>query len=33
LWPGGLDSSAIAAANIVCIFIYRGWDACLAVGE
>ncbi len=33
LWPGGLDSSAIAAAVILCIFIYWGWDACLAVGE
>jgi amino acid transporter len=33
LWPSGLDSSAIAAAIILCIFIYWGWDACLAVGE
>ncbi len=33
LWPGGLDSHAIAAAIILCIFIYWGWDACLAVGE
>ncbi|MGD9622902.1 MAG: APC family permease [Mycolicibacterium sp.] len=33
LWPSGLDSSAIAAAVILCIFIYWGWDACLAVGE
>src|ERR1700742_381069 len=33
LWPGGLDDSAIAAAVILCIFIYWGWDACLAVGE
>ncbi len=33
LWPGGLDSSSIAAAIILCIFIYWGWDACLAVGE
>jgi amino acid transporter len=33
LWPGGLDASAIAAAIILCIFIYWGWDACLAVGE
>ncbi|GAA1655615.1 amino acid transporter [Mycolicibacterium murale] len=33
LLPTGLDSSAIAAAIILCIFIYWGWDACLAVGE
>jgi amino acid transporter len=33
LWPSGLDSSSIAAAVILCIFIYWGWDACLAVGE
>ncbi len=33
LWPGGLDSHSIAAAIILCIFIYWGWDACLAVGE
>ncbi len=33
LWPGGLDVSSIAAAIILCIFIYWGWDACLAVGE
>ena len=33
LWPSGLDSHAIAAAVILCIFIYWGWDACLAVGE
>ena len=33
LWPGGLDMSSIAAAIILCIFIYWGWDACLAVGE
>ncbi|CAN5245658.1 APC family permease [soil metagenome] len=33
LIPTGLDSSAIAAAIILCIFIYWGWDACLAVGE
>ena len=33
LWPGGLDTSSIAAAVILCIFIYWGWDACLAVGE
>ncbi|BDX33984.1 putative amino acid permease [Mycobacterium antarcticum] len=33
LWPGGLDLSSIAAAIILCIFIYWGWDACLAVGE
>jgi amino acid transporter len=33
LWPSGLDASSIAAAVILCIFIYWGWDACLAVGE
>jgi amino acid transporter len=33
LWPAGLDASSIAAAVILCIFIYWGWDACLAVGE
>lgn len=33
LWPAGLDSHAIAAAVILCVFIYWGWDACLAVGE
>jgi amino acid transporter len=33
LWPSGLDLSSIAAAIILCIFIYWGWDACLAVGE
>lgn len=33
LWPAGLDASSIAAAIILCIFIYWGWDACLAVGE
>ena len=33
LWPGGLDVSSIAQAIILCIFIYWGWDACLAVGE
>lgn len=33
LWPGGLDASSIAAAVILCIFIYWGWDTCLAVGE
>ena len=33
LWPSGLSRSQIAAALILCIFIYWGWDACLAVGE
>ncbi len=33
LWPSGLDSHSIAAAVILCIFIYWGWDACLAIGE
>ena len=31
--PVGLSSSAIAAAVILCLFIYWGWDACLAVNE
>lgn len=31
--PTGLDSSQIAAAVILCIFIYWGWDSCLAVSE
>lgn len=31
--PAGLSSSAIAAAVILCLFIYWGWDACLAVNE
>ncbi len=33
LWPSGLDSHSLAAAVILCIFIYWGWDACLAIGE
>ena len=33
LWPSGLDQSKIAAATILCIFIYWGWDACLAISE
>ncbi|MGV9710523.1 APC family permease [Gordonia sp. NPDC003424] len=33
LWPSGLTQSEIAAAVILCIFIYWGWDACLAIGE
>ena len=33
LWPSGLDQSQIAAATILCIFIYWGWDACLAISE
>ncbi|MCV7299693.1 APC family permease [Mycobacterium barrassiae] len=33
LWPSGLDVSSIVQAIILCIFIYWGWDACLAVGE
>ena len=33
LWPGGLDMSSIARAVILCVFIYWGWDSCLAVGE
>lgn len=31
--PIGVDGSALAEAVILCIFIYWGWDACLAVGE
>jgi len=31
--PAGLTSSQIAAAVILCIFIYWGWDSCLAVTE
>ena len=31
--PLGLDASAVAEAVILCIFIYWGWDACLAVAE
>ena len=31
--PAGLTSSAIAEAVILCIFIYWGWDTCLAVNE
>jgi amino acid transporter len=33
LWPSSLDASSIAQAVILCIFIYWGWDTCLAVGE
>ena len=33
LWPSGLSASSIAEAVILCIFIYWGWDACLAIGE
>ncbi|ORM25936.1 APC family permease [Williamsia sp. 1135] len=33
IWPSGLSASSIAEAVILCIFIYWGWDACLAVGE
>ncbi|GAB06768.1 amino acid permease [Gordonia amarae] len=33
LWPSDLSQSQIAAAVILCIFIYWGWDACLAVSE
>ena len=31
--PNGLDAASIAKAVILCIFIYWGWDACLAVTE
>lgn len=33
LSPTGLSQSEIAAAVILCIFIYWGWDACLAISE
>ncbi|NMO01036.1 APC family permease [Gordonia sp. TBRC 11910] len=33
LWPSGLSQSQIAAGVILCIFIYWGWDACLAISE
>ncbi|WP_432542900.1 APC family permease [Kineococcus sp. SYSU DK002] len=31
--PAGVSGSAMAEAVILCIFIYWGWDACLAVTE
>ncbi|NIZ91252.1 APC family permease [Kineococcus rubinsiae] len=31
--PFGVSASALAEAVILCIFIYWGWDACLAVSE
>ncbi|GAB3129105.1 APC family permease [Tsukamurella serpentis] len=31
--PTGLTASQLAGAVILCIFLYWGWDACLAVGE
>jgi amino acid transporter len=31
--PFGLSASEIAAGVILCIFIYWGWDSCLAVTE
>lgn len=31
--PLGLDASSIAQAVILCVFIYWGWDTCLAVAE
>ena len=33
LSPFGLDAGSVAEAVILCIFIYWGWDACLAVTE
>ena len=33
LSPLGLDAGAVAEAVILCIFIYWGWDSCLAVTE
>ncbi|MFP5021001.1 APC family permease [Pseudonocardia phyllosphaerae] len=31
--PTGVSGSSMAEAVILCMFIYWGWDACLAVGE
>ncbi|NAZ82769.1 amino acid permease [Kineococcus sp. R8] len=31
--PFGVTASALAEAVILCVFIYWGWDACLAVSE
>ena len=31
--PAGLDSTSLAQAVILCVFIYWGWDACLSVTE
>ena len=31
--PFGLSAQELAAGVILCIFIYRGWDSCLAVTE
>lgn len=33
LSPTGLSASQFATGVILCVFIYWGWDACLAVGE
>jgi amino acid transporter len=33
LSPFGLDAGSVASALVLCIFIYWGWDSCLAVGE
>jgi amino acid transporter len=33
LVPTGLSTSQFATGVILCVFIYWGWDACLAVGE
>ena len=33
LSPFGLEAGSMATAVILCIFIYWGWDACLAVTE
>ncbi len=33
LSPFGLETGSVATAVILCIFIYWGWDACLAVTE
>jgi amino acid transporter len=33
LSPFGLDAGSVAEAVILCIFIYWGWDSCLAVTE
>jgi len=33
LWPSGLTGAQIATATILCVFLYWGFDSCLAVGE
>ena len=31
--PSASEIGSVAQAVILCIFIYWGWDTCLAVGE